>query len=213
MSLSPQVSNTATQAFLAVAIGFFGVALGYAIGSRQAPVAQYAAVAPAPVAAVAPITAPPSGIGDETQMTAYRNILAADPKNVTAAIQLGNLLYDAGRHAEAVPYYRQALTIDPKNINVSTDLGTALWYSGNADDALEQYGVSLSIDPRHEPTLFNIGVVRLEGKKDTAGAIEVWQRLVSLDPTSEHASKARRQIEEAQRRLVTFSTSRAADTR
>jgi tetratricopeptide (TPR) repeat protein len=213
MSVSPQASNTATQVFLAVAIGFFGVALGYAIGSRQSPLPQYAAVPPAPVAAVAPAAAPATGIGDETQITAYRNILAADPKNAAAAIQLGNLLYDAGRYGEAVPYYRQALALDAKNVNVSTDLGTALWYSGNPDDALKQYDVSLKIDSRHEPTLFNIGVVRLEGKKDVPGAIEAWQRLIAINPLSEQASKARQRLEEAQRRLVTFSTTRPADAR
>lgn len=213
MSVSSQASNTATQVFLAVSIGFFGVALGYAIGSRQSPVPQYAAVAAAPVAAVAPAAAPATGIGDETQITAYRNILAADPKNTAAAIQLGNLLYDASRYAEAVPYYRQALALDAKNVNVSTDLGTALWYSGNPDDALKQYDVSLTIDPRHEATLFNVGIVRLDGKNDVVGAIDAWRRLIAINPTSEQASKARQRLEDAQRRVASFSTTRPASTR
>lgn len=213
MSLSPQASNTATQVFLAVSIGFFGVAVGYVLASRQPLASPSAAVAPAPATPVTPADAPRNGIGDEAQVTAYRNILAADPENTAAAIQLGNLLYDAGRYGDAVPYYRQALVRDMKNVNVSTDLGTALFYSGNPDEALKQYEVSLTIEPRHEPTLFNIGIVRLEGKNDVVGAIDAWRRLIAGSPTSEHASKARQRLDDAQRRLVSFSTTRAGNSR
>lgn len=208
MSGTSNASGSATQVFLAVAIGFFGATLGYVIGSRQAAPTPCAPVGFAPAVPTAPATAPAAALGDSAQMAAYRNILATDPMNVTAAIQLGNLLYDAGRYAEAVPYYRQALALDPKNVNVSTDLGTALWYSGNADEALKQYAVSLAIDPRHEPTLFNVGIVRLDGKQDVVGAIDAWQRLIAINPAGEQASKARRRLEEAKRRIGAVSTAR-----
>jgi tetratricopeptide (TPR) repeat protein len=45
---------------------------------------------------------------------------------VQAAVSAGNLLYDAKRYAEAIPFYQQAMAIDPRNVNVSTNLGTAL---------------------------------------------------------------------------------------
>jgi tetratricopeptide (TPR) repeat protein len=212
MSGSSNASGGATQAFLAVAIGFFGATLGYVIGARQAGPPSAAVVTTLPPAPIASAPAP-AALGNSTQIAAYRNILAADPKNVTAAIQLGNLLYDAGRYADAVPYYRQALALDPKNVNVSTDLGTALWYGGNADEALKQYGVSLGINPKHEPTLFNVGVVRLEGKQDVIGAIDAWQRLIAINPTGEQASKARQRLEDAKRSLVAVSTTRPAGTR
>lgn len=193
-------SSPATLVFLAVATGLFGAAVGYVIGTRQSggSITEPAtAVAGAPVA-----SASPAPLGTEAQIEAYRTILANDPKNAAAAIQLGNLLYDAGRFAEAVPYYRQALALQPGNIDVSTDLGTALFYSGRTDEALTQYEASLKIDAAHPQTLFNIGVVRFEGKRDPAGAIEAWQRLIEASPASAEAARARTRIEDARRQLV-----------
>lgn len=198
---SSEWASPATLAFLAVSIGFFGGAVGYVAGShRQPSVTVNAAVA-------APPAAPGPGIPtvDESQIAAYRNILASDPKNAAAATQLANLLYDAGRYAEAVPYYQQALAVQPANANVSTDLGTALFYSGRPDEALAAYDASLKADPSHVQTLFNIGVVRLEGKKDPKGAVEAWERLIALSPSSPDAAKARGRLEDARRQLVGFA--------
>ncbi len=197
---SSEWASPATLAFLAVSIGFFGGAVGYVAGSRRQPSVTVTAVA-------APPAVPASGIPtvDESQIAAYRNILASDPKNAVAATQLANLLYDAGRYAEAVPYYQQALAVQPANANVSTDLGTALFYSGRPDEALAAYDASLKIDPSHVQTLFNIGVVRLEGKKDPKGAVKAWERLIAISPSSPDAAKARGRLEDARRQLVGFA--------
>jgi cytochrome c-type biogenesis protein CcmH/NrfG len=148
-------------------------------------------------------TAPPNeprpqgAVADEYVLSAYRDMLARDPKNVQAAISAGNLLYDAKRYAEAIPLYQQALTIDPRNVNVSTDLGTALWYSGRADEALAQYARSLQINPTHAQTLFNLGIVRSEGKHDYIGAAAAWEQLLATNPTHPNATSVRTMIAEA----------------
>jgi len=171
----------------------FGLLVGYIVGTQQAAPQAVATAAPPP----APAAPPATSVADEQQLKAFRDILAADPKNARAAIELGNRLYDAARYAEAVPYYQQALALDPRNINVSTDLGTALWYSGRPDEALAQYQKSLGLDERHAQTWFNIGIVRMEGKNDSRGAVEAWERLLSLHPNYENAAKTRELIEKA----------------
>lgn len=197
--------SAAAAAFLAASIGVFGSTVGYVVGARQQPPASVSAQVTAAPPSPSTMPTPGTALVDDSQITAYRNILTGDPKNAVAAIQLGDLLYDAGRFAEAVPYYRQALSVQPENANVSTDLGTALFYSGRPDEALAQYGVTLATDPNHAPTLFNIGVVRLEGKRDPRGAIEAWERLISAHPSSPDAAKARTRLEDAKRQLVGFS--------
>jgi tetratricopeptide (TPR) repeat protein len=154
------------------------------------------APAPAPAGAVATASAP---MADEGQLRAYREILARDPKNVAAAVAAGNLLYDAQRYQEAIGYYQQAFAGNPSDINVSTDLGTALWYTGRADDALAQYQRSLAINATHAQTLFNVGIVRRDGKQDAAGAIEAWEKLLSTNPAYPDAAKVRTLISEARR--------------
>jgi tetratricopeptide (TPR) repeat protein len=140
---------------------------------------------------------------DENVLGAYRDMLARDPKNLQAAVSAGNLLYDAKRYSEAVPFYQQAFRLDPANVNVSTDLGTALWYSGRPDEALAQYARSLEINPTHAQTLFNIGIVKSDGKGDYVGAAAAWERLLATNPGYPNASNVRSMIGDARRKAGT----------
>lgn len=205
-------SNTGLLAASCAASALFGIIVGYIMGTngnlgRPAGPA-YATAAAAPVS-----QAPAAGLVNEAELQAYRGILEADPKNLVAATTLGNKLYDAGRYAEAVPYYQQAFALDSKNANLSTDLGTSLWYSGRPDEALAQYRKSLAADPNHPQTLFNQGIVRLEGKQDVLGALESWETLLSKNPTYAEADKVRRMMADAQQRLVAPASSRALTSR
>jgi cytochrome c-type biogenesis protein CcmH/NrfG len=152
------------------------------------------ASAPSASPAAAPSGAAPAApvpLVDEGALKAYRDILARDPKNLQAAINAGNMLYDAHRYVEAIPFYQQAFTLNESDINVSTDLGTALWYAGRADEALAQYERSLKISPTHAQTLFNVGIVRADGKHDYAGAIAAWERLLATTPDYPNAAAVR----------------------
>ena len=203
----PRGNNSGLLAASCIASVLFGVIVGYIMGSggslAPSTAGAYAVPAATPTTQAAPV-----GLANEAELQAYRDILARDPKNVTAATNLGNKLYDAGRYAEAIPYYQQAFALDAKNSNLSTDLGTALWYSGRADEALAQYQKSLAADPKHAQTLFNIGIVRLEGKQDTLGAIEAWQSLLTKHPGYAEAEKVKRLITEAQQKIIAPATSR-----
>jgi len=112
------------------------------------------------------------------------------------------MLYDARRYEEAIPFYQQAMSANGSDVNVSTDLGTALWYTGRADAALAQYAVSLSLDPKHAQTLFNLGIVRSDGKKDYAGAVQAWETLLASNPSYPNAANVRSMISEAKSKGV-----------
>ena len=108
--------------------------------------------------------------------------LKADPNSHEALIQLGNLYYDHKVWAPAIDYYNRALKLQPNDINVRTDLGTALWYSGMPGQAVKEYEKSLALNPIHANTLFNMGVVKMDGLKDAPGAIAAWQKLLDTNP-------------------------------
>jgi len=183
----------------------FGVLVGYVVAVAQArPAPQAAAVAATPAAAPAGVPAL-----NESELQTYRDILTRDPKNVRAAVELGNRLYDAGQYAEAVTYYQQAWSLDPTNVGVSTDLGTALWYLGRPDDAIQQFERSLALDPGHAQTLFNLGIVRRDGKQDLKGAVEAWERLRALNPSSAEAQRAGTLIEQARQRMASVEPATA----
>jgi tetratricopeptide (TPR) repeat protein len=189
-------SFSALTAVTGVAGILFGLIVGYILGAGQAgPSLQVAGAMQAP-AQTAATAGQASGLVTDGELQAYRDILARDPKNVKAATDLANKLYDAGRYAEAIPYYQQAFAIDPKNVSVSTDLGTALYYAGRPDEALAQLERSLAADPTHAQTLFNIGIVKRDGKKDGKGAVEAWQRLLQVAPNYPEAARVRSLIAE-----------------
>jgi len=187
-------SVTPLTAVTGIAGVLFGVILGYLLGvsQREAGSIQVAA---------SPVAAAPSAVANEQELQAYRNILASDPKNARANMELANRLYDAGRYAEAIPYYQQAFIADPRNVNVSTDLATALFYAGRPDEALAQFDKSLAIDPKHGQTLFNVGIVRRDGKHDPKGAIAAWERLLGSVPDYADAGKVRTMIAELKTRV------------
>ena len=179
----------------AVAMLMIGGLAGYILaeqsgGSRSVatPTASQVAAASAPVV-------------DEAQLRAYRDILSRDPKNVQAAVGAGNLLYDAQRYQEAIGFYQQAFAGNPSDINVSTDLGTALWYTGRADEALAQYDKSLALNATHAQTLFNVGIVRADGKHDPAGAIQAWETLLRTNPSYPDTSRVQSLISNARQTL------------
>lgn len=181
----------------AIAMVMFGGLAGYIIAvqnGRAAP-AIVANAAPGPSGAAAPLV-------DESELRAYRDILARDPRNFTAAVKAGNLLYDAQRYQEAIGFYQQAFAINASDINVSTDLGTALWYAGRPDEALAQYDWSLALNATHAQTLFNVGIVRADGKHDYAGAVAAWQTLMDTNPDYPAIARVRSMIAEARPKVV-----------
>ena len=179
----------------AIAALAVGGLMGYVIATQGTPsTGSVAAAAPSvTTGASAPVI-------DEGALRAYREILARDPKNVQAAVGAANLLYDAQRYVEAIPLYQQAFTLNPADINVSTDLGTALWYSGRPDEALAQYDRSLALSATHAQTLFNVGIVKSEGKRDYAGAIAAWKKLLATNATYPDVAKVRSLMAEAQQK-------------
>jgi len=174
---------------------FFGLMVGWIIGSQQASLA--------PGARVAQTAQPPSGgstnapapaVLDETKVKALRTVVEGDPKNAEARAQLGNLYYDSGRYADAIKWYEESLAINPKDVDVSTDLGVSYYYNNQTDHALAQLEKSLSLNPSHTKTLLNIGVVRAFGKQDLKGASDAWKRLVEIAPESPEGQAAKQAL-------------------
>ncbi len=125
---------------------------------------------------------------------ALKSILASNPRDLNALIQLGNVYYDGGRFGEAVEAYGRALDIDPKNADVRTDRGTCYWSMGQPDAALAEFGKALETAPTKAQTLYNMGVVYLNGKKDPARARAAWEKLLATSPDYPDRAKVQEQI-------------------
>ena len=173
-----------------------GIAGGWSIRAwRSSAVNEPAqvATAPAPVAPAAPAAAQPPS---PAQLKAQAETLAApligklksDSSNPELLTSIGNVYYDAQQYATAVDYYGRALKSRPDTVPVRTDMATAYWYMGDADRAIAEYNKALTYAPNNPNTLFNRGLVKWRGKKDAAGALADFKKLLAIDP--KYAGKA-----------------------
>jgi cytochrome c-type biogenesis protein CcmH/NrfG len=110
--------------------------------------------------------------------------LATKPNDAKLLAKIGDIYSDARQYKDAVEYYSRALRIDARNVDVRTDLATAQFYGGNTDAAIAEFNRALQYEPKHVGALFNLGVVKWQGKNDPAGAVAAWERLLKANPDS-----------------------------
>ncbi len=162
-----------------------GLGIGYYFGRQSIP----ADAGPSPVQSVLPN--PSAFLQNEA---ALQSIVASNPKDLNALVQLGNLYYDNNRFADAIAWYGRALELDPNNPNVRTDRGTSYYNIGQPDKALAEFRKSLEISPNHAQTLYNMGVVYLHGKNDPVQARKAWEQLLATNPGFPDRAKVEEQI-------------------
>jgi len=109
--------------------------------------------------------------------------LKTDPNNSDLLNQLGTLYKATHQFPEAAGYYQKAIEADPKNVGARTDLASCLFYQGDADGAIKQLQQALTYDPKDANSLFNLGMIRLQAKNDSSGAVTAWRQLLKLNPT------------------------------
>lgn len=129
----------------------------------------------------------------------YQKSAEEDPKNPQIPLRLANYLYDQKLYSLAIPWYQRTLSLEPKNINARTDLGTSYFYAGRPQDALREYHEALKISPDHQPTMFNMIVVNLEGTHDLRTAKKFWRELDRRNPSYPGLKELKQKLDAALR--------------
>jgi tetratricopeptide (TPR) repeat protein len=186
---------------LAVAGAFFGLIVGWVIGSQQAGPPRFAPApaavqqaAPAQNQAAMPQAQAPRPL-DQAEAQRLQTVAEKNPTDAKTRVDLGNLFFDAERYPEAIAWYQQALKINPNDADASTDLAVCYYYSNDPDRALQQFEASLKANPKHAKTLLNQGIVMAFGKQDLKGAAAAWTKLIEMAPTSPEAETARKALQ------------------
>ncbi len=195
---------TSTQAYV---LAFITLAVGIGVGwllhssYTDAPtVAASSPSAPSTAALQTPAFGQPARLSLDDINKAAAPLLAQlqqRPTDPSLLASIGNLYYDSQAYPQAIEYYRKSLNLAPSNPDVRTDMGTAVWYNGDADGALKEFATSLGYNPTHNGTLFNRGVVLMQGKHDAKGAIASWQQLLRVNPNYPDRAKVEQMIAQA----------------
>jgi cytochrome c-type biogenesis protein CcmH/NrfG len=206
--VNPSSQWTSVQAYtFAVVCLLVGIAGGWFIrgsqpsttSSPEMPTASATDSAPQNGPAQPPTAAQLKQVAD-TQAAPLLEKLKSDPNNAAILANLGNVYYDAQQYPVAIEYYKKSLDAQPTNSAVRTDMGTAYWYTGNADAAISEFNQVLKTDPTNPNTLFNLGIVRLHGKRDVDGAVAAWKKLLESNPTYPNKDKVEQLIQQAEQR-------------
>jgi tetratricopeptide (TPR) repeat protein len=120
---------------------------------------------------------------------------AQHPEDPAPRLELANLYYDQRVFDRAAEWYEKELALDPKNASARTDLGTAYFNLGRPQDALKEYEATLKINPTHEPTMFNMIIVNLQGTHDLAAARAAWEKLHQRNPNYPGLDKLKEELD------------------
>jgi cytochrome c-type biogenesis protein CcmH/NrfG len=173
-----------------------GLAIGYLFRGSQSP------APPASPAAKAEAAAPAGHMGgnrpslDQMKQMADKKAapllekLKGDPNNSDLLIQVGNIYKSTHQFKEAGDYYGRVVQVNPKNVAIRTELASCLYYNGDVDGAISQLQQGLHYDPKDANSLFNLGMIKWQGKQDSKGAVAAWQELLKSNPQLSAERKA-----------------------
>ena len=108
--------------------------------------------------------------------------LKSNQNNSAVLMQLGAIYHTTHQFKEAAGYYGRAVEVDPKNVALRTKLASSLYRAGDVDGAIAQLNRALSYEPKDANALFDLGMIRLQGKQDSKGALAAWQKLLKTNP-------------------------------
>lgn len=139
---------------------------------------------------------PQQSIADTSQLDLLQGLIAKDPTNFNALVQLAHYYFDANQPMNAVKSYEQALELRPNDADLLTDQGVMFRRLGWYDKAITNFSRAAELDPKHIHSLYNLGIVYRYDLNDTAKAIDAWSRYLLRDPQSESAQTVRKEIDQ-----------------
>ena len=179
-----------------------GVFIGYQAGSSSAPAPAMGGMPPGVAPGMPPgggMPGPAPGDNFQARIAAMQAVVARDPKNYDAWVQLGNDYFDTRQPQKAIDSYSRALELRPNSANVLTDMGVMYRDLGQFDKAVANFVKASQVDPKHVQSLFNLGVVYLNDLKQPKKAVEAWNKVIQIAPQSEQAQQAKIALEDARK--------------
>jgi tetratricopeptide (TPR) repeat protein len=119
--------------------------------------------------------------------------LGSQPDSVRALVWRGETLLLLGRDRDALAAYRQAVEVDPQEDEARLKVAELLLGLHQSEEARAHFTELLNRHPDQGEALFGLACCRVE-QGDTAGAVKVLDRLLSLQPEHSGALAQRGKI-------------------
>ena len=137
----------------------------------------------------------PAPTGDlQQQIKTLEEILAKDPNNRQAWVQLGHSYFDTKNPMKAIEAYDKALAIDGNDPDVLTDQAIMFRQLGWYEKAIETFQQANKLNPEHVNSLFNMGLVYMQDLGENEKAKAAFNRFLELVPSGPSADRARNMI-------------------
>lgn len=136
-----------------------------------------------------------SEIDREPQISAYRDLLAANPDDYVAMAGLGELYFSLNRYEEAAAEFERALALNPADSTYYGYLGAAYLELGRTADSEAILLKGLAMAPDDQSLLLETGYLYyLMGRSDAARSM--WQKAYDENPSSTLATEAKKLLDE-----------------
>jgi serine/threonine protein kinase/Tfp pilus assembly protein PilF len=118
----------------------------------------------------------------EDAITCYRKAIELNAKNPLVHTNLGGALNQQGKTDDAIACHKKAIEVAPKFAVAHFNLGIALTAQKKFDEAIASYRRAIELNPRFVLAYQRLAAILLSQKTDYDGAIEMIQKVISLQP-------------------------------
>jgi tetratricopeptide (TPR) repeat protein len=123
-------------------------------------------------------------------ISSLETAIEQDNKNYGAFLDLG-LIYGARRNTIALEYFENAISLNPARTDGLYAKAKLLQDLNKTDEAVAIYNRILKADSLHEFSLYNIGAIELDVKKDVKAALAYFTKAINANPKYAEAYFAR----------------------
>lgn len=141
------------------------------------------------------VGAPAPAVNYQQQIGMLEGIVAKEPANRNAWVQLGHNYFDSDQLMKAIEAYDKALALDANDPNVLTDQGVMYRRLGWFEKAINNFEQAYRLNSNHQQSLYNLGIVYRYDLQDFPMAIEAWEKYLAINPGGAGAAQVRSELE------------------
>lgn len=142
-----------------------------------------------------------TGAPYEQIIDAYQKAAELDPQSAGALVNLGTVFFNGHAWADAEAQYKRALEIDPTYALAHFNLGNLYDERGDLQSALHHYHEALKYHTHYADAHYNMALL-YQGVRDNLNALRHWRAYLKLDPHSNWAQIARRELDKLESTTV-----------